>query len=173
MFCKAAASHADFLLHFTQNNVFTWPLRPSWHIPILLLMQDYSHLKFFQFRTWSSSSLQRVTLVFYFILLKTTFSLDHCARLGISRFYSWCRIIRTWHRCQPTLGHWRCFISIATQWHWPCDSLRESFFEWAGKELLQDSIRDASSGKQWGSFSLLLGGTKNCAWGLIITHESG
>ena len=66
----------------------------------------------------------------------------------------------TWHRCQPTPGHWRCFISIATQWHSACDRLPESFFEWAGKELFRDSIRDISSGKLYGPFSLLFGGTK-------------
>ena len=70
------------------------------------------------------------------------------------------QIIRTWHRCRPTPGHWRCFISIATQWHWACDSLRESFFEWAGKELLRDSIRDARSDKLYGPSSLLLVRTK-------------
>ena len=69
-------------------------------------------------------------------------------------------LICTWQRCQLTPGHWRRFISIATQWHWACDSLRESFFEWAGKELLRHSIRDATSGKLYGPFSLLLGGTK-------------
>ena len=99
---------------------------------------------------WSCHYYRRFISVFS-IVAEPLYELS---RKGVS-FLIW-----TWQRCHPTPGHWRCFISIATQWHWACDSLRESFFEWVGKELLRHSIRDASSGKLYGPFSLLLGETK-------------